>query len=112
MRFYPATRSNLIGRGECIAPCLGWSVVLMRVGRKAALFIAEKLGELFAQLESGAEEPDFDVGLAQTERVGCLADGQAFDITQEEHQPVLFVELRQGVVDQASGLVPFDQSFG
>jgi len=56
----------------------------MPVWRDALVFVAEGAGELFAELEPGAEEADFDVGFAQVKRVGGFLHGQTFDIAQEE----------------------------
>jgi hypothetical protein len=46
------------------------------------VFVAEGAGELFAELEPGTEETDFDVGFAQAERAGGVVHGQTFHVAQ------------------------------
>ena len=38
-----------------------------------------------------------DVGLGQAERLGVFFDRQSLHVAQKKHDPMLFVELRQGV---------------
>ena len=78
----------------------------------AACVVPEGAGELFAELEAGAEETDFDVGFAQAECIGGLFYGQTFDIAQQENHSVAFVKFSQRVIDQAGGFVALGELFG
>lgn len=63
----------------------GWTVFQepsVPVRSDAFAFVAEGAGELFAELESGTEDTDFDVGFAQAQRDGGFFHGETFDIAQ------------------------------
>ena len=72
--------------------------------------VAEGAGELFAQLQPGAEQPHLQDGLAQVQRLGGFGDGQAFHITQHEDE-AMFHPVWQRVIKQALGFVGFDELF-
>ena len=74
--------------------------------------VTESARELFAQLETSPEKADFDVGLAEMEEFRRLSDGQAFDIAEEEDEPVLLVQLRQRFLNQPACLVALHQALG
>ena len=73
--------------------------------------IAQRLRELFPQLQPGAQQAHFDIGLAQIECVGSLPDRKSFDIAQQKNQPVFLVQPGQRLVQQPAHLVLVNQLF-
>lgn len=51
------------------------------------------------ELHPGTEEPDFDVRYAQAQDIRSRLGGHPFDIPQDEHHPVLVVQLGDGTVE-------------
>jgi hypothetical protein len=86
--------------------------MVVRVGFDAPGGVAQDAGEVFAELESGAEEADLDVGFGKAEQFGGLPDGETLDVPEEEDQAIFFVELCEGLVEELADFVPVDQFFG
>src|SRR5450759_1150036 len=94
-------------------PCCLFAALLMVMwpALNAPNGIAKRAGELFAQLQPGAEQPHFHIGLAQVERVGCFPNGQTFHVAQQEDQTMLLVQPRQCFVEQPADFVLLHQKF-
>jgi hypothetical protein len=78
----PGQRPKMGGGRPC---CLfAASLMVMWPALDAPGGIAKRAGELLAQLQPGAEQAHFNVGLAQVERVGRFPNGQTFHVAQQE----------------------------
>src|ERR1039458_1542066 len=65
------------------------------------LGIAQGSRQLLAELQARPEQSHLRIGLTQAESLGGLFHGQPLDIPQQEHQPVLFVQFSQRVLQEA-----------
>jgi hypothetical protein len=84
---------------------------VMMPGYKAGTRIAECLCQGFPQTQTGPEKAHFDVGLCNSERVGCFSNGETFHVAQQEDQSMVGVEGFQCSFNQLCGLAALDQMF-
>src|ERR1019366_8376921 len=68
--------------------------------------VAEHAGQFLAQLQPGAEQSHFHIGLAQVERLGGFLNGQALHVAQQKHETMLVVQPCQRVVQQTTDFIP------
>ena len=78
----PGQRPKMGGGRPCYL--FAASLMVMWPALDALGGIAKRAGELLAQLQPGAEQAHFNVGLAQVERVGRFPNGQTFHVAQQE----------------------------
>lgn len=62
-------------------------------------------GQEIAKLEASAEEAHLGIGRSQTQSVGGFLDREPVQIPEQEYRLVFLVQLGQGLVQQALGLV-------
>ncbi len=67
--------------------------------------VAQLTGERFPKLKPGAEEADFGVGFTQAQGLGSFLDRKAFNVPQQENQPMFFVQLSQGFIQEPLSFV-------
>jgi hypothetical protein len=83
--------------------------VVMLASRQPPPWVTERSCQLLAELEAGTEQAHFGIGFAEPEGRGGFLDGKPFDIPQQEHQPVLFVQFGQRLIQQAPDFILVDQ---
>lgn len=56
-------------------------------------------------MEAGAEKADFGIGLGEAEGESGFLDREALDVTQEEDEAMFFVEVSEGILEEAADIV-------
>lgn len=64
------------------------------------LRVAQGPCEPFPQHQPSPQQADLDVGDAEPQQFGGIFRGQTFHVAQDEHQPILLVQLLQRVVEE------------
>jgi len=89
----------------------GYKSMVMMFVDEAAGGVAQRLRQLLAQLQPGAEQANLHIRLAQLQRGGSFGHRQSLHIPQHEDQTVFFIELHQRVVEQLPGFMAVDKLF-